>query len=56
MLIVLAILIKKIISLIDYELYRCYHDGEHYCSVRSKEDSCEGPAKPIMIKVQIANL
>ncbi|CAL9116782.1 OVARIAN TUMOR DOMAIN-containing deubiquitinating enzyme 7-like isoform X2 [Musa acuminata AAA Group] len=31
-------------------IHLCYHDGEHYCSVRSKEDSCEGPAKPIMIK------
>ncbi|XP_030498778.1 OVARIAN TUMOR DOMAIN-containing deubiquitinating enzyme 7 isoform X2 [Cannabis sativa] len=28
-----------------------YHDGEHYNSVRSKEDSCEGPARPITIKV-----
>ncbi|URD76504.1 OTU domain containing [Musa troglodytarum] len=30
-------------------IHLCYHDGEHYSSVRSKEDSCEGPAKPIMI-------
>ncbi|XP_048335478.1 OVARIAN TUMOR DOMAIN-containing deubiquitinating enzyme 7 isoform X2 [Ziziphus jujuba] len=27
-----------------------YHDGEHYNSVRLKEDSCEGPARPIIIK------
>ncbi|KAF3438985.1 hypothetical protein FNV43_RR17260 [Rhamnella rubrinervis] len=27
-----------------------YHDGEHYNSVRLKEDSCEGPTKPIIIK------
>ncbi|RRT55366.1 hypothetical protein BHE74_00039718 [Ensete ventricosum] len=31
-------------------IHLCYHDSEHYNSVRSKEDSCEGPAKPIMIK------
>ncbi|GMN30251.1 hypothetical protein TIFTF001_002736 [Ficus carica] len=30
-----------------------YHDGEHYNSVRLKEDSCEGPARPIVIKVDI---
>lgn len=28
-----------------------YHDGEHYNSVRLKEDSCIGPASPIIIKV-----
>ncbi|XAR74007.1 Ubiquitinyl hydrolase 1 [Bertholletia excelsa] len=28
-----------------------YHDGEHYNSVRLKEDSCSGPAWPIIIKV-----
>ncbi|PKA49899.1 hypothetical protein AXF42_Ash019215 [Apostasia shenzhenica] len=28
-----------------------YHDGEHYNSVRLKEDPCEGPARPIIIKV-----
>uniref|UniRef100_A0A7N0ZZU6 OTU domain-containing protein n=1 Tax=Kalanchoe fedtschenkoi TaxID=63787 RepID=A0A7N0ZZU6_KALFE len=27
-----------------------YHDGEHYNSVRLKEDSCAGPARPILIK------
>lgn len=27
-----------------------YHDGEHYNSVRLKEDSCEGPARPIVIQ------
>lgn len=38
-----------------YSLSRCicrsYHDGEHYNSVRLKEDSCSGPARPIIIKV-----
>ncbi|GER30256.1 OTU domain-containing protein, partial [Striga asiatica] len=30
---------------------RCsYHDGEHYNSVRSKDDSCAGPAREIVIK------
>ncbi|XP_026660250.2 OVARIAN TUMOR DOMAIN-containing deubiquitinating enzyme 7 isoform X6 [Phoenix dactylifera] len=32
-------------------IHLCYHDGEHYNSVRLKEDSCEGPAKPIIIEV-----
>ncbi|XP_073098979.1 OVARIAN TUMOR DOMAIN-containing deubiquitinating enzyme 7 isoform X3 [Elaeis guineensis] len=32
-------------------IHLCYHDGEHYNSVRLKEDYCEGPAKPIIIKV-----
>ncbi|CAM8912331.1 unnamed protein product [Rhodiola kirilowii] len=27
-----------------------YHDGEHYISVRLKEDTCAGPARPISIK------
>ncbi|CAM8921906.1 unnamed protein product [Rhodiola kirilowii] len=27
-----------------------YHDGEHYNSVRLKEDTCAGPARPISIK------
>lgn len=27
-----------------------YHDGEHYNSVRLKEDTCTGPARPIIIK------
>ncbi|GLT49379.1 hypothetical protein SLA2020_229390 [Shorea laevis] len=27
-----------------------YHDGEHYNSVRLKEDTCSGPARPIIIK------
>ncbi|RVX21081.1 hypothetical protein CK203_001715 [Vitis vinifera] len=29
---------------------RSYHDGEHYNSVRLKEDPCDGPARPIIIK------
>ncbi|QCD81608.1 OTU domain-containing protein 3 isoform X2 [Vigna unguiculata] len=28
-----------------------YHDGEHYNSVRLKDDPCDGPARPIVIKV-----
>ncbi|XP_042444770.1 OVARIAN TUMOR DOMAIN-containing deubiquitinating enzyme 7-like isoform X3 [Zingiber officinale] len=35
----------------DDMIHLCYHDGEHYNSVRLKEDSCEGPARPIIIKV-----
>ncbi|KAL6844393.1 hypothetical protein ACP4OV_026066 [Aristida adscensionis] len=27
-----------------------YHDGEHYNSVRLREDTCQGPAMPIVIK------
>lgn len=32
-------------------IHLSYHDGEHYNSIRSKEDSCSGPARPIVIKV-----
>ncbi|XP_072993067.1 OVARIAN TUMOR DOMAIN-containing deubiquitinating enzyme 7 isoform X4 [Typha latifolia] len=32
-------------------IHLCYHDGEHYNSVRLEDDSCEGPAMPIAIKV-----
>ena len=31
--------------------FRSYHDEEHYNSVRLKEDPCDGPARPIIIKV-----
>ncbi|PIN02127.1 OTU (ovarian tumor)-like cysteine protease [Handroanthus impetiginosus] len=31
-------------------IHLSYHDGEHYNSVRSKDDSCSGPARPIFIK------
>ncbi|MCD7467082.1 hypothetical protein HAX54_004281 [Datura stramonium] len=31
-------------------LHLSYHDGEHYNSVRLKEDPCTGPASPIIIK------
>ncbi|XP_060191099.1 OVARIAN TUMOR DOMAIN-containing deubiquitinating enzyme 7 isoform X2 [Lycium barbarum] len=31
-------------------LHLSYHDGEHYNSIRLKEDSCTGPASPIIIK------
>lgn len=31
-------------------LHLSYHDGEHYNSIRLKEDSCSGPACPIIIK------
>ncbi|KAI3997851.1 hypothetical protein MKX01_036321 [Papaver californicum] len=33
-----------------------YHNEEHYNSVRSKEDSCSGPARPIVIKMLIFQL
>ncbi|KAM7516504.1 hypothetical protein LguiA_006087 [Lonicera macranthoides] len=32
-------------------IHLSYHDGEHYNSVRSKEDTCTGPARPITLKV-----
>ncbi|KZV39741.1 OTU domain-containing protein 3-like [Dorcoceras hygrometricum] len=31
-------------------IHLSYHDGEHYNSLRSKDDDCSGPAKPIVIK------
>ncbi|KAM7251008.1 hypothetical protein ACFE04_022891 [Oxalis oulophora] len=31
-------------------IHLSYHDEEHYNSVRLKEDPCEGPAHPIIIK------
>ncbi|KAL1536511.1 ubiquitinyl hydrolase 1 [Salvia divinorum] len=31
-------------------IHLSYHDGEHYNSVRSKDDTCSGPARPIVIK------
>ncbi|XP_019183593.1 PREDICTED: OTU domain-containing protein 3 isoform X3 [Ipomoea nil] len=31
-------------------IHLSYHDGEHYNSVRLKEDSCSGPARPVIIK------
>ncbi|CAH9060485.1 unnamed protein product [Cuscuta epithymum] len=31
-------------------IHLSYHDGEHYNSVRLKEDTCSGPARPIIIK------
>lgn len=34
-------------------IHLSYHDGEHYNSVRSKEDTCAGPARPIAIKVSV---
>ncbi|KAL6961465.1 ubiquitinyl hydrolase 1, partial [Sarracenia purpurea var. burkii] len=37
-------------SYIVYSSCRSYHDGEHYNSVRLKEDTCIGPARPIIIK------
>lgn len=33
-----------------YAFTDSYHGGEHYNSVRLKEDSCTGPASPIIIK------
>uniref|UniRef100_A0A7C8ZWS5 OTU domain-containing protein n=1 Tax=Opuntia streptacantha TaxID=393608 RepID=A0A7C8ZWS5_OPUST len=35
-------------------IHLSYHDGEHYNSVRLKEDPCDGPARPIIIK-QVRN-
>ncbi|XP_078173987.1 SEC-C motif-containing protein / OTU-like cysteine protease family protein isoform X1 [Carex rostrata] len=32
-------------------IHLSYHHGEHYNSVRLREDPCEGPAKPIFIKL-----
>lgn len=31
-------------------IHLSYHDGEHYNSVRSKDDTCSGPARTIVIK------
>lgn len=31
-------------------IHLSYHDGEHYNSLRSKDDNCSGPAKPTVIK------
>ncbi|CAN6460142.1 unnamed protein product [Victoria cruziana] len=31
-------------------IHLSYHDGEHYNSIRLKEDPCDGPAKQIMIE------
>ncbi|XP_022844734.1 OTU domain-containing protein 3 isoform X2 [Olea europaea var. sylvestris] len=31
-------------------IHLSYHDGEHYNSVRSKDDTCSGPARPFVIK------
>ncbi|KAL3526797.1 hypothetical protein ACH5RR_011453 [Cinchona calisaya] len=37
-------------------IHLSYHDGEHYNSVRSKDDICAGPARPIIIKQHLVNL
>jgi len=34
------------------EIHVSYHEGEHYCSVRSADDDGFGPPKPIKIKVK----
>ncbi|CAO2830924.1 unnamed protein product [Amaranthus hypochondriacus] len=34
-------------------IHLSYHDGEHYNSVRSKDDPCNGPARPIIIKADV---
>ncbi|KAL2522734.1 SEC-C motif-containing protein/OTU-like cysteine protease family protein [Forsythia ovata] len=31
-------------------IHLSYHDGEHYNSVRSKDDTCAGPARPFVIE------
>ncbi|XP_074363859.1 OVARIAN TUMOR DOMAIN-containing deubiquitinating enzyme 7-like [Apium graveolens] len=33
------------------QLCRTYHDEEHYNSVRVKEDTCAGAARPVIIKM-----
>lgn len=37
-------------------IHLSYHDGEHYNSVRSKEDACGGPARPVVIEVLLQTL
>ncbi|QHO19296.1 OTU domain-containing protein 3 isoform X2 [Arachis ipaensis] len=37
-------------------IHLSYHDGEHYNSVRLKDDPCDGPARSIVIKVLIGIL
>ncbi|KAI3452000.1 hypothetical protein Pfo_008665 [Paulownia fortunei] len=37
-------------------IHLSYHDGEHYNSVRSKDDTCSGPARPVVIKKGDADL
>ncbi|XP_073144937.1 OVARIAN TUMOR DOMAIN-containing deubiquitinating enzyme 7 isoform X3 [Henckelia pumila] len=32
------------------QIHLSYHDGEHYNSVRLKEDTCSGPARPLFIE------
>lgn len=45
------------INLFGYVCYsRSYHDGEHYNSVRLKDDPFDGPARSIVIKVLIGVL
>ncbi|GAB4848995.1 OVARIAN TUMOR DOMAIN-containing deubiquitinating enzyme 7, variant 2 [Ancistrocladus abbreviatus] len=34
-------------------IHLSYHDGEHYNSVRLKEDPADGPARPIIIKADV---
>ncbi|XP_074304438.1 OVARIAN TUMOR DOMAIN-containing deubiquitinating enzyme 7 isoform X2 [Silene latifolia] len=34
-------------------IHLSYHDGEHYNSVRMKEDPCDGPARPVSIKADV---
>lgn len=38
-------------EMVEFASFRSYHDGEHYNSVRLKEDACGGPARPIVIEV-----
>ncbi|KAF8660377.1 hypothetical protein HU200_057959 [Digitaria exilis] len=33
-------------------IHLSYHHGEHYNSVRLREDPCQGPAMPVLIKLQ----
>jgi len=34
-------------------IHLSYHHGEHYNSVRLREDSCQGPAMQVIIKVLV---
>lgn len=51
----LLIFFKNVLFSISELVYFCssYHDGEHYNSVRSKDDTCSGPARTIVIKVSL---
>ncbi|ERN12095.1 hypothetical protein AMTR_s00035p00239450 [Amborella trichopoda] len=43
--------IRNFSSSRTHMVHLSYHDGEHYNSVRLKDDGCHGPARPIVIEV-----